>query len=439
MKRVLKIAIFILLFIFCIYYTYYLRPFVDDELYNFGFAINILNGRIPYLDFNMIIPPLFPYILSIILKLFGNKLIIYHMLLSLLIVGVTYITSKKIGFRAIALTSIILIYPFTGYNTFALFLFMILLCNKKKETKHQNIIDALIVSMIFLTKQTLGILIIPELYYSKNKKKSLAIYLLSMLILLIYLIENKSLYLFIDYCFLGMLDFTTKNSNFSLLFTIEILIIGILLIIAIKKRKREYYEVLCFQIISLPAVNYVHFMVAFIPVIYLLILHFKKSFVGTIFLTTFAIVLFILFSLSFHKERGGNQFLSQYPDNNFMKNRLAENATYNYIHNIGEFLEKYKDYDAYILANYAYLVKLNLNLSINKYDIINNGNMGYKGYKGYIKEIDNHCKKNKCIFILNDNELSGKVENQVNRNILYYVQESYTKHYASNIFSIYTN
>ena len=117
----------------------------------------------------------------------------------------------------------------------------------------------------------------------------------------------------------------------------------------------------------------------------------------------------------------------------------AENATYNYIHNIGEFLEKYKDYDAYILANYAYLVKLNLNLPINKYDIINNGNMGYKGYKGYIKEIDNHCQKNKCIFILNDNELSGKVENQVNRNILYYVQKSYTKHYASNIFSIYTN
>ena len=439
MKKALKILIGILLLIICTYYTYYLRPFVDDELYNFGFAINILNGRIPYLDFNMIIPPLFPYIVSLVLKIFGKKLIIYHIILSTLIVGVTFITSKKIGFRSIALTAILLIYPFTGYNTFALFLFMILLCNTKKETKYKDIIDAIIVSMLLLTKQTLGLLIIPQLYYAKNKKKSLAVYLLSISILLIYLIQNKSLYAFIDYCFLGMLDFTTKNGNITLLFIIELLIIGILLLLAIKKRKKEYYEVLCFQIISLPAVNYVHFMIAFIPVMYLLILHFKKSFIGTIFFTTFSLVLFLLFSFSFYKERGGNQFLSKYPDNNFMKDRLTESATYDYIHNIEEQLEKYKEYDTYILANYAYLVKLNLNIPMDKYDIINNGNMGYKGYKGYIKEIDNHCQKKKCMFILNDNELSGEVENQVNRNILYYVQKNYTKHYASNIFSIYTN
>ena len=76
-------------------------------------------------------------------------------------------------------------------------------------------------------------------------------------------------------------------------------------------------------------------------------------------------------------------------------------------------------------------------MPLNKYDIINNGNMGYKGYKGYIKEIDKYCKKNKCLFIINEGELSGEVVNQVNHNILKYVDKKYNKVYSSNIFSIY--
>ena len=39
-------------------YTYYFRPIVDDELYNYGFGFNIATGLIPYKDFSMIIPPL---------------------------------------------------------------------------------------------------------------------------------------------------------------------------------------------------------------------------------------------------------------------------------------------------------------------------------------------------------------------------------------------
>ena len=57
-------------------YTYYFKPIVDDELYNYGFSYNIINGLVPYKDFNMIIPPLFSYLYALIMNLFGTKLII---------------------------------------------------------------------------------------------------------------------------------------------------------------------------------------------------------------------------------------------------------------------------------------------------------------------------------------------------------------------------
>ena len=62
-----------------------LSDFFDDELFNYGFAYNILNGLVPYRDFNMIIPPLFNYLLAGILKLFGTKLIVYHFVIASII------------------------------------------------------------------------------------------------------------------------------------------------------------------------------------------------------------------------------------------------------------------------------------------------------------------------------------------------------------------
>ena len=66
---------------------------------------------------------------------------------------------------------------------------------------------------MILTKQVLGLLVIPSLIYSKNKKKSFLIYLGIGLIFILTLIFNNSLFSFVDYCFLGMFDFTSKNNE----------------------------------------------------------------------------------------------------------------------------------------------------------------------------------------------------------------------------------
>ena len=77
--------------------------------------------------------------------------------------------------------------------------------------------------------------------------------------------------------------------------------------------------------------------------------------------------------------------------------------------------------------------------SANKYDIINNGNLGYNGQEKYLNEIDDYCKKEKCIFVMMDEEIVTKRKTQTNREILKYVQKEYKKVYNSNVFSVYIN
>ena len=52
-----------------------IKPLNDlDEMWNYNFSKNILEGRLPYKDFNIIIMPLVPYIGTIFLVIFGNEL-----------------------------------------------------------------------------------------------------------------------------------------------------------------------------------------------------------------------------------------------------------------------------------------------------------------------------------------------------------------------------
>ena len=51
-----------------------------DELWNYNFARNILEGKIPYKDFNMITTPLLPIVCGIFLKIFGNELIVMRVI-----------------------------------------------------------------------------------------------------------------------------------------------------------------------------------------------------------------------------------------------------------------------------------------------------------------------------------------------------------------------
>lgn len=439
-KRIFKIIILILLVVLTVLYTYYFRPIVDDELYNYGFSYNIISGLIPYKDFNMIIPPLFNYLLASILLIFGSKLIVYHSIVALMIVAISYICYKKIGIKAIGIYLLLLIYPYAGYNIFALLLFFIIFYLNGLKIKNIDIIEAIIIGMLCLTKQTLVLLVIPSIIMSKNKKKLVAIYLLFIFTFLIYLIMNNTIVEFFDYCLFGMFDFANKNSTgISFLTIVEILIIIGLIYFSVKTKRKDIIYSLMFQIMALPIVNYIHFIISFIPVIYLLFRELK----GDIYFSLFSMVIIISFFIGFNfaVRIGGEDknYLENYKVDNFMEGRVTYSITDDYVKNAKGYIDRYKNYKPYVFGRFSYLMKLNFNVPITKYDIINNGNMGYNGANRYIDEIDNYCKDNKCLFIMNDNEQDISITIQTNMEILEYIKNNYNGIYHSNLFSVYIN
>ena len=438
-SKIIKVLVYILLIYITILYTYNFRVLTDDELFNYGFATNIINGLIPYKDFNMIITPLFIYILSLILTIFGKKLIIYHIFIAILLASITHITSKKIGKYSLCIYLILLFYPYIGYNIFCLFLLFLLLFILDKEDN--PLIEAIIISIMFLSKQIFIIFIIPSIILSKNKKKTISIYIISILLFLIYLLINNNLLYFINYCILGLLDFSTKNSNhITPLFLISIIIVIVLTIYYLKTKRKDILYILLFQIVIFPTVNYIHFIIGFAPVLYLLLALIKDvKFSRTILMTiiSYISILFIIFNVDYYKSEYNLVFSSKYPINNFMKDRLTNTIVSTYVFEIGNYIKNNNFDKVYILGNFSYLIKLNNNLPINKYDIINNGNMGYKGYKGYLEEINKSCNNNSCLFIISDEEIETKRNIQTNREILIYIKDNYYKEFGSNTYSIY--
>ena len=441
MKKNWKIITFtLILIVLTSLYMYYVRPVVDDELYNYGFGYNILEGLTPYKDFNMIIPPLFSYIVALFLFIFGSKLIVYHLLVSIMIGIIFYISYIKIGKGAFIIYLLLLLYPYIGYNIFALLLLFILYYLEDKNIKYFDILEPIIISFMFFTKQTLGLLVIPSLIFSKNRKKTLSIYLISIFMFLLYLVLNDTIFEFFDYCLFGMFDFANKNSTgIGILTIIEIILIIILTYFGIKTKKKDIFICLFFQIMAFPIVNYVHFIISFTPIIYIIFKYYNNKYL-LLFSTAGIMSFFLAFNfavcIGFNNDY---RYLEKYGIDNFMRGRTTYSITESYILNSKKYIDKYGDYKPFIFGRFSYLMKLNHNIEINKYDIINNGNMGYNGANKYIKEIDKYCSNNKCLFIINDEEDKISETVQTNMEILNYVKKNYYKKYGSNIFSVYTN
>ena len=85
------------------------------------------------------------------------------------------------------------------------------------------------------------------------------------------------------------------------------------------------------------------------------------------------------------------------------------------------------------------MIKLSIEYPLSKYDLINNGNMGYHGYSKYIHEVDNYCEENKCMFILYRYEFREDNSNQTNRDLFDYVVDKYNKIDSIDLFDVYVN
>ena len=234
-----------------------------DELWNYSFANNIANGLIPYRDFNIIVTPVIYYISGIILKIFGQELIIMRIMAAILNTGIFAVIFKilselinsikenkenkkinSISFQIIIITILILLlkdlYAFDYNIAFVLFTLIILYMEIKQRKISGKIIKTnfkldmvvgILVGLSILTKQSVGIpLALGCLGYKllavRNKQELKEYFkivisrifgiLIPVVMFIIYLIITKSFVSFIDYAILGISTFTNHISYINL-------------------------------------------------------------------------------------------------------------------------------------------------------------------------------------------------------------------------------
>lgn len=393
-----------------------------DEIWNYGFAYNIATGLIPYKDFNMIVTPLFPMISAIFMKLFGINIVTFHIFNTIICTLIFYYMKKYIPKAYYIVYVIFLSKSLPNYNIVCMLLMYILITMEDK--KKNDYLIGIILGLTFLTKQNIGIfLCIPTLFTKDIKKISKRIigFIIPNFIILIYLLLNKSLYQFIDYTFLGIESFAKENTTIYPSCLIAILICIIYLIYKyIKTKDIKILYLIFFQLMSFPLIEPYHVIIPLIPTIgyFLNTLKLYKKIIKF----GFIIYIILIFSTSIYQIYQ-KEFTYPNATSHFKYRRLPQKNDIA-IKNISKYINSIED-ELYIISVSAYTLKLEANKTINKYDLLNNGNLGKNGEKKIIKEIENNCNKNKCIFLIDVRELNGTSKTQYNKDIIKYIETNY--------------
>ena len=128
-----------------------------------------------------------------------------------------------------------------------------------------------------------------------------------------------------------------------------------------------------------------------------------------------------------------------FKENTFMFGRNADYNISGGLDDIASYIEEKEErYDkVYVLSGMAYMIRLNMGTGLDKFDMILDGNMGYKGYLRYIEEMDDYCKNNKCLFLVEPYRTD--VYDQTNHEIIDYVRDNYNRLEDYLLFEIYAN
>ena len=236
-NKVFMWSFFILVFIFMLSVQLNKYPTNLDELWNYNIARCIKNGLIPYKDISMITTPLFPTIVAICLKIFGDNLFVFRIIGAVLFTLILIFTYKifyellKKQSIAIIFTGIICFalfqYFMVDYNFFVLLIALIIEYSELKIYKFfsDDLLIGFLAGLAICSKQTLGFFILLyvlliNLLFIRNKD-DWKVYLktainrligafIPSLMFLIFLAVTKSYDDFISYAILGIRTFTNS-------------------------------------------------------------------------------------------------------------------------------------------------------------------------------------------------------------------------------------
>ena len=390
----------------------------NDLIWNYGFSYNIASNLIMYKDFNMVITPLYPFICGLVMNLLGNNFFIFNLTNIVLLSSMYYYIYKKYPKSYIPSMVLISFILRPSYNFLIMFLLLILL-NLKED---KDFLTGFVLGLIFLTKQSFIILCIPSIIYIREPKKILKRiggFLIPCILIWLYLIINNSLYEFINYTVLGLFSFGTKNSFFNLGTVFILVLIGFLTFYYSKYKDIKVLYLICYQVMAYPIFNAMHILFSAIPVfIYFLDrwVNSKKKendFSYLKYLNYMALVLLMCPVLSL--------FL-QYHFKDLSKGIGAleyKDIDSKYLVNAQGIDKEIDNLDkTYFVMYDAYVYKLLLNKKINSYDLLLNGNMGYKGEDSVINYFDS--LDSNTYFLLNleyeGGQLSKKIDSYIRNN-----------------------
>lgn len=423
MKSKKYIAIELLcIFIVTLLYNLICNPVILDEIWNYGFTYNIANGLIPYKDFNMVITPFYPFLGALFLIIFGKSLLVYHIFNALICTGIFYFMKITLNKSYYIVYSILLLVSLPNYSFFSILLLYIILY--LEDNKKNDFLIGIFIGLTFLTKQNIGIMfVLPSILTKKFKQiKNRTIgFIIPNIIFFLYLIITDSLLFFIDYAFLGLSSFAENNILFSMWGTLTIIAIIYLIYQYVITKDIKVLYLLFFQIIAYPIFDTYHVLIPFIPVLgYFLS---KLNLVVKVTQVSFIIFIGIVFACNINNILNGN---NRFPnDTNVCKMRILDDNTISNIKEVSNYLKENKD--VYIINDKAYVYKLESDIPINKFDLLNDGNLGKDGDIRLIKEIEYKCKEKVCTFLMREDEIYDDTLTQTNRQIINYINDNYKK------------
>lgn len=427
-KKKVKLK-YIVIFIFVFVATsFFFSVIGGDVLWNYGFSYALSKGERPYLDFNMIITPFYPFFMSLFFKMFSHNIIVFYLVNSALITYMFYLLFKMYDYKAWILF-VFLFFPlpaviFPTYNLFLILLLVILLYLEKNDGNDYLI--GLILGISILTKQSVGVfLCLPSFYYLfKNHKKVLKRFvgcLVPCIIFLIYLFFNRALKEFFDLCLFGMFDFSTKNGKvFNSLFFIILIMIGYLIYKIFKDKKNVFnYYILTFSSITIPLFDVNHFLYFLFVFVILFIEKLKINrkelyFCCSIFTVVYVVVFFVVnigFDITYPNHFTNFEYSLMYNNNGEFEIRDKVN----------KYIQKNKDKNLIFLSSEAYFYKITNEMKISCFDLINKGNNGYSSTKKLINKIKK--MHGDIFFLISYDEYLMEVNSrqQIDKNFMKYV------------------
>ncbi len=352
-EKIIKILLYVLLFsYFFVGIQFIYNEFNCDQIYQFGFSYALIKGEIPYLDYNMIVTPFSTiiYAIPLIFKILYLLLNLFQALLLTLFFAFLFKKYNKQGYILLSIFS--LFYPlqfvkiwYAGYSFLLIVEFVFLMYLEDKNDK--GYITGILLSLVLLTKQTIGLpLILINIYYFiKDREKFFNIlktYFILPCIFFIYLLISGSLFSFVDQCFLGLFDFASSNSAISIWFWLFLIESCFILFKFFNTKDIKYLYLLLYSGVTLPSFDQYHFAIYEFLFIFVLLKNIDIKLTNKYLLLFSSFILVAMFSLYYGMFYHFNikKYTHSYNHFEYLVENKVENKT-NIL--ISDYIKKYKN------------------------------------------------------------------------------------------------